>query len=87
MVGDWLNVQHVGKDELGCAVFGVFFQQLFKDLAGFRRVWVEEVLFLRPQRLSAVTAGAQRGVVGEMANQVEGVRIRLTFKRMSPLPS
>ena len=36
MVGERRNSQHVRQHELRVAVLGIFFEQLFEDLPGFR---------------------------------------------------
>ena len=77
VIGKGWNLQHIRKNELGVAVFGIFFEQFFKHLAGFGCEAREEVGMRLLHLLGAFTAGTQGCVVGEMAEQVKGVGVRL----------
>ena len=77
MGGDGRHFEDVGEHELGVAVLGVFFQQLVQDGPGLGAVAVEEVLASRAQAVGPLPAGAQRGVEGHVAEQVEGVGLGL----------
>ena len=78
MVGKRWHLEHIGQDELGVAMLRVFFQQFFQNCTGFGTKAVEKVLPLALQPLGPLATGTQRGVEGEVTEQVEGVRLRLT---------
>ena len=76
--GDRRHLQHVGQDELGVAVLGVLFEEFVQDRRGPRgRSGRRSPCCLAAQALGALAAGAQRGVEGEVAEQVEGVGLGL----------
>ena len=74
--GNRRDVEDVRQDELGVAVLGVFLQQLVQNLPRLGAVPVKKVFALGAQLLCPLPAGAQRGVEGEVAEQVEGDRRR-----------
>ena len=75
--GDRRHFQHVGDDELRRAVLGVLFQQFLQDVPGLGAVLVEEVLAFGAEPLGPFPPGPQRGVEGQVAEQVERVGVRL----------
>jgi len=81
MVGDRWDLQHIGDDELGRTIFGVFVQQIMEDCPGLWPILIEEVFFLLPQPVGAFPTGAQGGVEGDMAEQVERIRLGLVCGR------
>ena len=90
VVGERRHFQHIGQNELGVAVLGVFFQQFLEYLPGrwdqtphpaFGHLLPigcgEGAVALGFQALRALAAGAERGVEREMAEQIERVGVRL----------
>ena len=77
VAADRRHAQHVGQQELGVAVLGVLVEQLFEDGARLGAVAAPEVLALALECQRAFAARAQRGVEGQVAEQVEGVGLGL----------
>ena len=71
------NLEHIRQYKLGRAVLGIFFEQLVEDLPRFRAVLLEEIFACLAELLRPLAAGAERGVEGEMTEQVERVRVGL----------
>ena len=71
------NLEYVGQHELCVTIDRVLLQQVFQNLAGFRGVAAEEIRAGLTQVLCTLTAGAKRRVEGDVAEQVEGVGVRL----------
>ena len=66
---------------MGCAVLRILLQQVFEDLARRGGVAFEEVLLLAPEVCGTLPPRAQRGVEGDVAEQIEGVSVRLAGHR------
>ena len=75
--GNWRDFQHDRQNELRCAVLGVFFEQLAENLPCLGAVLLEEIFACLAELLRPLAAGAERGVEGEMTEQVERVRVGL----------
>ena len=75
--GERRNVEHVGQDELGVAVFGILLDQLVQHLTRLGSVTVEEVLACLAKPLRPLPASAQRGVERQMAEQIERIGLGL----------
>src|SRR6266540_1915282 len=69
--------EHVGQHELSGAVLGVLLQQLVQERSGFGGVLVEEVLTVLLKPFRPLSPGAERGIVGQVTEQVEGVGVGL----------
>ena len=76
------DFEHVGQHKLRGAVLGVFLQQFVENLPRLGSVLFEEIFALAAQALRAFTAGAQRRVEREMAEQISSTLTELA--RMSP---
>ena len=70
-------LQYIRQLEMHAAVLGVFVQHGAEDLARGRQVLLEERRFFLLQALGAFAPGSQRGMEGQVTQQVEGVRLRL----------
>ena len=64
-------------------MLGVFLQQLVQDGCASGPYCVKEILLLSAQRGRPLTAGAQRRIEGEVAEQIEGIGLGLLRRSAS----
>src|SRR5437899_1391387 len=77
MGGNGRDLEYIGQHELGVAINGVLFEQVFENLARLRPVALKEVEAGLTELLRTLSPRAEGGVEGKMTNQVERIGVRL----------
>ena len=77
MGGNRRHFQNVGEGKLRRAMVGIYFQEFVQDGLGLGAILVEKVFLVLAQPVGPLPAGAQGGIIGHMAEKVEGIGLGL----------
>src|SRR5207249_11671902 len=77
MGGDRRDFQDAGHGESASDVLDVFVENFLENLAGFWLEIVPEIHAALAQAVGPLAPGAQRGTISDVAQEVEGVSVRL----------
>ena len=75
--GEGRNLEHIWNCELGIPIHGVLFEQVIQNLTGLGAIAAEEIRSGLAEMLGPLPPGAQRGIEGEVTEEVERIGVGL----------